>query len=165
MVDKDELILRIALGDDVHLQVELLRRFRGQHPETSEADTPNRTVGEMLDAAQARRQERREQERARRERKRVVAREKHLESLALREEQAWQRVSMLIDAKKPGEYDAAVELLKDLQSVAEGQSRLEAFEQRFQRLRQQHLRKSSLLERLDRAGLGAAPGRHPHAST
>ncbi len=172
VVDKDELILRIALGDDVHLQVELLRRFRGQHPETSEADTPNRTVGEMLDAAQARRQERerlakerREQERARRERKRVVAREKHLESLALREEQAWQRVSMLIDAKKPGEYDAAVELLKDLQSVAEGQSRLEAFEQRFQRLHQQHLRKSSLLERLARAGLGAAPGRHPHAST
>lgn len=171
VADKNELILQTALGNDAHLHVELLRRFHGPKPQISEADAPRRTVTELLDSATARRDERerlaterRQYEQTRRERRRAIAREQHLESLATREEQAWQRVDMLVDSRRPGEYDAAVELLKDLQAVSERQ-RSEAFEQRCQRLRRQHLRKSSLLERLDRAGLGPTPGRHSHGST
>lgn len=160
VADKDALILRVAQGDDAHLRVELLRRFRGQQAETSEAETGNRTVAELLDAAEARRTERERiaarrqaQERAHREQQALIAREKRLKSLALQEEQAWQRVSMLIDTKKPREYDAAVALLADLRAVGERRGRSAAFEERFQELRIQHLRKPSLLERFDRAGL------------
>jgi hypothetical protein len=55
VADKNELILQIALGNDAHLHVELLRRFDGQKPQTSEADEPRRTVTELLDSATARR--------------------------------------------------------------------------------------------------------------
>lgn len=95
VADKNELILQVALGNDAHLHVELLRRFPGQKPQTSEADVPRRTVTELLDSATASRDEqerlateRRQQEQARRERERAIAREQHLESLAQREEQA-----------------------------------------------------------------------------
>lgn len=33
VADKNELILQVALGNDAHLHVELLRRFHGQKPQ------------------------------------------------------------------------------------------------------------------------------------
>ncbi|MGH3755204.1 MAG: hypothetical protein ACRDRP_21425 [Pseudonocardiaceae bacterium] len=60
---------------------------------------------------------------------------------AAHEEHAWQRVSVSIDTKKPTEYDAAVTLLVDLRAVAERKNRRDVFEWRFERLREQHLRK------------------------
>ncbi|MGH8906742.1 MAG: hypothetical protein ACRD0K_09545 [Egibacteraceae bacterium] len=160
LADRNALILRIVQGDDPHLRLELPRRFRGRHGATGEVDTGNRTVAELLDAAAARRTERdriaarrQEQERAYRERQAAIARDQRLESLALQKEQAWQRVSMLIDTKKPREYDDAVTLLKDLRAMGERKGLSAAFEERYWQLRSQHLRKPSLLERLNRAGL------------
>ncbi len=154
-------LVQVLHGDDAHLRVELLRRFRGESA-VSATRTPRRTVGELLEAAETRRTERerlavarREQERARRERQAAIVREQRLESLGGEEEHVWQRVSMLIDTKSPGEYDAAVELLVDLRAVDERKGRPEVFEQRFSQLRRQHLRKPSLLKHLDRAGLAA----------
>lgn len=60
---------------------------------------------------------------------------------------------MLIDTKKPREYDEAVAILKDLQALGEREGGAEAFAERFRQLREQHLRKPSLLERFDKAGL------------
>src|ERR1700738_3508845 len=58
-------------------------------------------------------------ERARgQERASVIAREQRLDGLAPRQEEAWKEVSAMIDTKKPGEYDADVVLLKDLQALA-----------------------------------------------
>jgi len=163
--DKDTLILRILLGDDAHLRVELLRRFRGESAADAAA-SGGRTATQLLDAADARRQERerlveqqRTEEHARRERAAAAAREQRLESLAREEEAAWRRVGALIGTKKPREYDEAVRLLSDLRAVGARNGRPGAFEQRCHELRQQHQRKPSLLARLDRAGLAATPGR------
>lgn len=62
-------------------------------------------------------------------------------------------IGTLISAKKPGEYDAAVDLLKDLRTLARRADRTEDFTRRFTLLRQQHHRKPTLIERFDQAGL------------
>jgi len=164
VADKDALILRILQGDDAHLRVELLRRFRGE-PAADAAASGGRTAAQLLATADARRHERervaeqrRTEERARRERAAAAAREQRLESLAREEEAAWRRVGTLIETKKPREYDEAVQLRTDLQAVGARNGQPGVFEQRCHELRQQHQRKPSLLARLDRAGLAATQG-------
>ncbi|WP_326637569.1 hypothetical protein OG884_27400 [Streptosporangium sp. NBC_01755] len=157
--EKSGLLLRVVRDQGAQVRMELLRRFRGE-PKADSGDLPRRSVAELLDAAAERRQERellavarRAQEEARRARERALAREKRLETLAEDENGAWRRVDTMITAKKASEYDAAVELLKDLRAVAERADRLGDFTRRFASLRQEHLRKTSLIERFDRARL------------
>jgi uncharacterized Zn finger protein len=59
----------------------------------------------------------------------------------------------LIDTKKPKEYDAAVVLLQDLRMLAARDGDAAAFAQRMRQLREQHVRKPSLIDRFDRAQL------------
>jgi hypothetical protein len=158
--EKDVLLARLVGRDDPNMRPELLRRFREDICAEPEADG-TRSVGEVREAA-ARIRERRKQlaakrqaeKKARADRAQAAARERHLSALALRQEQAWQRVRAAIDTRQPGQYDAAVELLGDLRAVGEREGRLAAFEHQLQDLRQQHSKKPSLLRRLDRAGLG-----------
>ena len=167
--ERDALLVRLVLGDDVHLRTELLRRSHGE-PTDGPQRRESRTVAELRDAAAARRVERerlaaieRARERAGRERDAALARDKRLEELALHEEQAWGQVDASIETKKPAGYDSAVGLLSDLRAVSERKGRPEAFAKRFAQLREQHLKKSSLLDRFDRAGLGRLDrdGREP----
>ena len=167
--ERDALLVRLVLGDDVHLRTELLRRSHGESTDGPQHREP-RTVAELRDAAAARRVERerlaaieRARKRAGRERDAALARDKRLEELALHEEQAWGQVDASIATKKPAGYDSAVGLLSDLRAVSERKGRPEAFAKRFAQLREQHLKKSSLLDRFDRAGLGRLDrdGREP----
>jgi hypothetical protein len=80
----------------------------------------------------------------------VNAREQHLNALVGRQAQAWQQVTVRIDAKRPKEYDAAVELLIDLKALAERDGQMQAFRRRVRQLRERRARKPSLLDRLDR---------------
>ena len=155
--EKDALLLRVAQDQAAQVRMELRRRFRGPVPPV---EGPRRTVAALLDAAAVRRQERersaaakRAEEEARRERERALARERRLDQLARDEETAWARVEALIATKRAVEYDQAVELLKDLEAVAHRADHIAAFSERFTRLRTQHLRKPSLIQRFDRAGL------------
>jgi len=59
----------------------------------------------------------------------------------------------MIATRKPGEYDAAVALLSDLQALAERDNRFDTFTLRSMALRHAHARKPSLIDRLDRAGI------------
>jgi hypothetical protein len=143
--------------------MELQRRFRGE-PRTTSDTRPRRTVAELLDtAAEARHQRQRRTQaaraaqEARRERERELAREKRLDVLARNPEPLWAQTEALIDTRKPDDYDVAVELLKDLQVLAQRAGRAEEFARRFGLLRQQHHRKPSLLARFDRAGLAVTP--------
>jgi uncharacterized Zn finger protein len=94
------------------------------------------------------------QERARREREQAAARARHLDSLAGREPELWQRVDALIEMKRPAEYDQAVQLLQDLHDLGARSGQGTAFAARLSALRERHARKPSLLQRLDQAGLG-----------
>ncbi|WP_433375886.1 hypothetical protein [Streptosporangium sp. CA-115845] len=163
--EKSGLLLRVVRDQGAQVRMELLRRFRGE-PKADSGRLPRRSVAELLDAAAERRQERellavarRAQEEARRAREQALAREKRLDTLAEDEAGAWLRVDTLIGVKKAAEYDEAVEIPKDLRAVAERADRLGDFMRRFASLRQEHLRKPSLMERFDRARLdGPAPG-------
>src|SRR5918999_169922 len=159
---KDAFLVRVAIDQAAQVRMELLRRFRGEHgtPSDTPADDPSpRTVAELLDAAADRRRERerraaaaRAAEEARRAKERALAREKRLDALAADPEAAWSRVGALIATRKPREYDTAVELLKDLHALAERAGHTGEFTRRCTLLRQEHHRKPSLIERLDRAG-------------
>jgi uncharacterized Zn finger protein len=153
--------VQAARGEGTQVQAILQRRFRARRSggETT-PEAGKRTAGELWKAASSLREDRERaeaerlaQERARQARAAAAAQEKRLDDLALRQEQAWQRVSVLIDTKKPREYDEAVAILKDLQALGEREGGAEAFAERFRQLREQHLRKPSLLERFDKAGL------------
>ena len=117
-------------------------------------------MANLLDDAARRRADRqhrlatkRAEDEARREQARALARERRLDQLASEEEAAWSRVDALIAARKPGEYDAAVTLLTDLQALAERDDRDDTFALRTIALRQTHARKPSLIERLNQAGI------------
>jgi hypothetical protein len=163
--EKATLLVRLIAGGEPHLRAELVRRFRASRvvlpPGVADG---RRTVAELLQATRRRAEERRRREaehaareRARQEREAAEARERHLAALAGREAEAWREVEALIAAKQPGKYDAAVELLTDLRELAIRGGRQKEVEARLVRLREQHARKPSLLDRM-RAG-GLAGGR------
>jgi hypothetical protein len=150
--EKDAALLTLLRGDDPRLRAGLLRRFRN----TSPAQPGNRTAGDLRSAAEARSKERvrAEEERKRRaaeerERERAAEHARRLATLAAEGDRVWARVEAMVETKKPAEYDRAVELLEDLHNVAEPAE----FERRVAELRVRHVRKPSLMDRFDRAGL------------
>ncbi len=159
VADKDQILVRLLRGEDAHLRAELLRAFHGPTDDPPEGE--RRTAGELLADAEARwsQRQRRAQERAAAEQRRqaqaeAAARRQRLDALAGGREQAWQQLDAMIETKKPKEYDAAVALLSDLKALAERDADTGIFLDRVGLLRQRHARKPSLLDRLDRAGLG-----------
>lgn len=157
--EKDRLLLHVAQGHAATVRMEILRGFRDIM--ASAVPAPGRrTVADLLDSAWRRRDDRqrreaaqRAEEEACREHARALARQKRLDDLSRDEEAAWAQVEAMIDTRKPGEYDAAVALLSDLQALAERDDRFDTFTLRSMALRQAHARKPSLIDRLDRANL------------
>ena len=96
--------------------------------------------------------------RASREEEERIARERRLDRLAGREDEAWHEVDLLAETKRPGEYDRAVALLKDLEALAARAGRGADFRRRLGDLRERHRRKTSLLERIGAAGLDRPGG-------
>jgi hypothetical protein len=158
--DKNALLMRVITGEDPHLRTELMREFRAQHNEPDTSDPEARTVGEILDAADARRAQQVRAELARKAEaehlhaeKSAAERQKRLEWLARNEEPSWQKVNTLIDTKSPAEYKNAVDLLLDLRAVNKQKDTLAEFSRRFSEIRARHQRKVSLIDRFSRAGL------------
>lgn len=63
----------------------------------------------------------------------------------------------LIASRRPGDYDQAVHLLKDLKDVGLRTGRAGEVDARVRRLRHLHAGKRTLVERLARAGLVSLP--------
>ncbi|MFI9276177.1 hypothetical protein ACIGXM_36690 [Kitasatospora sp. NPDC052896] len=163
--EKNTLLLRVVRDEDPHVRTELLRRFRGAS-KAAPAATARRTAARLLDAAAARRADRRhlaDEHRARQlahqEEQAALAREKRLTALIGQEEATWSHITTLIDTTRQRDYDTAVELLRDLQEVSQRAGGSDEFSRRFAALRGRHARKSSLIERFDRAGLSSHPSR------
>ena len=158
--DKTAWLLRLASGQEAHLRAELCKAVRASREQSGVPATRQRNVAELLEAAdrlaetrKQREAERAARERTRREQEAAAAREKHLEHLAKREPEAWRKVDALIATKRPQDYDAAVGLLKDLADLGEQRGRQAEVRDRLARLRQEHARKPTLLQRLKAAGL------------
>lgn len=161
--EKDALLLRVVVEGVPQLRAELLQRFsRATSPASVAQSAGGRTVGQLLRAAAERATARRKAgaervaaERAQQQREAAAARAKHLEGLARREASAWLQVNTLIETKRAPEYDQATQLLVDLREILTQAGRAEEFAGRLGRLREQHARKPSLLQRFDRSGLGS----------
>lgn len=160
--EKDALLIRLAKGDEAHVRAELLRRFREADAPRLGARAGRRTVAELLskgeEQAAARRQQEAERQaagQARREREQAIARAKHLDRLAGREEELWLQVEALVETKRPKEYDQAVHLLQDLRDLSDRQHLADGFAARLGQLRERCAKRPSLLARLDREGLRA----------
>ncbi|WP_020501035.1 hypothetical protein [Sciscionella marina] len=157
VTEKDRLLARVAQGEAVRVQMELLRRFRGDTAPIIPVPA-RRNVADLLDNAARRRADRERrlaaehaEDEARQEQARLQARERRLDTLAAEEDAAWSRVEAMIATRKPAEYDAAITLLTDLQALAEREDRYDTFTTRTIALRQTHARKPSLIDRLNQA--------------
>lgn len=158
--EKDDLLLRVATGDDTRVQAGLLRRFQTSTQTITDPTTGGRTVGELLAAAEQRAElkqretdEREAREQARQAEEQAKTRAAYLDDLATRQDGAWSQVKSLIEAKRAKEYDEAVQLLKDLHDLAIRNDQAPQFNARLHAIREQHAKKRTLLSRLQKAGL------------
>jgi hypothetical protein len=163
IAEKEDLLTKLIVEEDLTLGTELLHRFlthRGDSGRGSGAAAGRRTVGQLLRAAQARTEERRQaearkraQEKERREREAAVARAKRLDEIAGQEPKLWTRIDNLIAETQPKSYDQAIRLLLDLRDLAQREGKGDEFRRKLEALHAVHSRKSSFLARLRRAGL------------
>jgi len=99
--------------------------------------------------------------RARREREAAAVREKYLAGLAQHEPEVWARVNALIATKRPGDYDQAVQLLKDLSDLGIRSGRSPETQAHNHQFQDQHVNKPSSLWR----GRKARPAIEPQQTT
>jgi len=156
--EKTTLLTRVAHGSGQQVQAELQARFRRTVVPAESDHRDRRTVGELVALAAARRddrereaRQRREQKAADRKRAAAAAYEERLSTLADREDESWPQVDALIQERNAAGYDAAVALLRDLAEICRRGGRTKDYERRLANLRQTHRRKTTLIERLDRA--------------
>jgi len=159
--EKDAYLLRVARGE-LNVPNELRLRFvTEQHAgSTRPVPPPRRQVATLIGRAERLRAERRAAEIARREAEEAQQRERiareraaHLERLRGNEQQLWGQAEALAMRKTPGDYDRAILLLRDLRDLAEGGEKREEFLSRLYAFRAAHIKKPSLMQRLDQAGL------------
>jgi FtsZ-interacting cell division protein YlmF len=165
VAEKDELLLRIAQGDEPNPRRSLVQSFKeatqGHHKTSYDEDSPaRRTVAQISEAwqqlsgaKQRHLAEQAEKERERQARAEAQARKKHLEDIASRADAIWKQASAWIAKRTPKGYDRAVELLSDLKDAAAVANRTEEFDEQLRDLRERHAGKPSLIRRLEQAGL------------
>ena len=157
--EKDKLITNLVVNADHTQSAELLQRFLKERPGNGGPATSDRTVGQLLQAAEAYTTERRRleaeklaKEKARREREAAIARETYLDSLVGREAKLWTEVDGLVAMKQSKKYDHAVKILVDLRDLA-ARGKEGDFGLRIEALRQAQAKKPSFIGRLRKAGL------------
>lgn len=152
--EKDAFLLRLARGEP-HLSLALKQRLRVLGGVPQAAGRGERSVGELLTAAEARRERRRQKQAAEAEARRIA----ELEALAQREEQTWRRVDELIQETRAKAYDEALRLLVKLRELARYQKQERVFQGRLDRIWELYPRRRALLRRLRQAGLHSSePG-------
>jgi hypothetical protein len=161
--EKDELLVRLAAGEDAVLGAELRSRFNRSRADSSPVpEVARRTVGALLAAAKALR-ERHQREEARNaaeekmrtENLAAIARQKHLDALAGREPELWTQVEELVATKLPKSYDLAVQHLVDLRDLVVRKGEEADFVGRLAALCEVHSRKPAFIRRLQDKGLGS----------
>jgi hypothetical protein len=158
--EKDTVLADSMADADLAPITQLLKRFLEERAATHTIRSVGpRTVGELLEAAEALTSERRRietegraREQVRREREAAVARETYLDSLVGREQERWSDVDTLAARRQPKNYDQAVKILPDLRDLAARENAGD-FGLRITALRRAHEKKSAFVARLRKAGL------------
>ncbi|MCZ6875533.1 MAG: hypothetical protein O7G88_18740 [bacterium] len=103
----------------------------------------------MTQAASAWRQQQQEQQRRQEEH----ARQQKLEVLALRKNQVWDEIDVLIEEKQAKPYEQAVQHLKDLRDLTAYQGNMNSFGKRMAEIAHTYANRPALLRRLQAARL------------
>ncbi len=160
--EKDTIIFGLINDNDPHIGNVLLQRFQKAQliKGAKNIEKMPRAVIKLLQKAEAYTKEKKRhvaeqkaKERAREEKEAVTARKKYLNGLAGRENEIWKKVNPLILTKKPKDYDEAVRLLIDLKDLAKKNNTTSLFKSKLMLIRENHSRKSSLINRIDSACL------------
>ena len=160
--EKDDILFRLVEAPSPHLGAELRQRFQQtvSTATNSKMGKQLRSIKNLISKAEtyAEERKRRAAEKkaralARKKRERAIARDKYIESLAGREDSIWKKVAEFIDSKQPAKYDEAVKLLVDLRDLNKKTGKEKAFKQKLKTICENHHRKVSFLNRLQKAGL------------
>ena len=163
--EKDTLLARLIAGDDPHLVVVLQQRaLDSTRDAASRSSEARRTAAELLgrarilgDARRVKEATERAREKDRREREAAKKRNKHIDSLRGKESTLWSQVHQLIGTRQRKPYDEAISLLKDLRDLAALQRDENGFRMKMSALHNEHVRKSTLVERFRGAKLLDGP--------
>ncbi len=156
--EKDKLLVRLMMEEDQAIGAQLFARFtRGRAEKGPSLEAARRTVGQLLAAAEAFRDERERAEarqaaeaKERRQREAMPARLKYLDALVGKQAELWKQVEELVMTKLPRNYDRAVQHLIDLRDLACRREAEPGFTRRLALLREAHARKPSFIERLSK---------------
>jgi len=159
---RNAVLVDLLEGDSSAARRALLRTLRDagpKDPAPAGAKT-GRTAGDLIAAAEAIGEARRqiEAERLAKKKARLAAeaaakRAKYLDELAGRQEQAWELLERKVESKQQAAYDEAVGLLKDLRDISLRDNGARSFEARVRSLHARHVKKSTFVERLRKAGM------------
>ncbi len=154
---KDAALRRLLSDEDPHAKAELLRAAR---PTTAVNDAALRPVRSLraraamlAETRQAARRAESAAQQAQREQALRQAREERIAALAGQGDRPWAEVNALLAEQKGKSYDAALQLLVDLQEVHRRSGGDAAFARRLTELRLAHPRKPAFIRRLDAAKL------------
>ena len=152
--EKTALLCRLVSGDP-HVAAEVRGKVREAVATADDSDSGLRTVAALRTRAAAIREQaeaaeaaRREAERQRRAQAAEAERRARLVVLRRRGAAAWREVETGIEKRNASGYDRALELLLDLQGLAQEDGTLAAFSERVRSLRDRHSRKPRFIERL-----------------
>ena len=145
--EKDTILLRLLRGEGRALVAPLRRRFAAETGSAAPA-SGTRTLTELLEDADRRREE----AEARRQAEQEARRAEELDRLASRGEAAWAEVETLVASKSGRGYADAVRLLKDLRDLAVREETGGLFDGRLGQLRERHAKKRAFSRRLREAG-------------
>jgi len=158
-------LLQVIEGDGSRVRWELRQRLRDHLAATVRATPPPRTVGELLEQAEAHAVARRNREAAERATllrqqaaQRDADRQRRLDAIVGQERELWQQIEELVATCKPKAYDQAISLITDLRALAERTGDRAAWEARSSALRAEHYGKRAFVRRLDKVGEAADDG-------
>ena len=154
--EKDRVLAAMVSGSDPQAGTTLLRRFRQAAAPSNPIRVPIvellRESQDIRESREIARRERAARERARQLAEALEAREKRLAALEAEQPRAWREVEQNIALRQGKAYDQAVATLKDLHELAVRRQALKEFTARLIALRNAHRAKSTLIQRLERAG-------------
>jgi hypothetical protein len=159
--ERNRQLADLIADNDPYLVVDLQQRaLCAARGAATTSSIPRRTAAELRERARGLGEARRKKEtaerarqKAKREREAAKRRKVHLESLRGKEATLWPKVHDLIDTRQPKGYDEAVCLLRDIRDLAETQEDAGAFRIKMSALREEHARKTTLVERFRKAEL------------
>ena len=151
--EKESLLAELILGDAQALNPWRLR-WRTETAKARDVKSPKLTVGELLDRADARREEREkaeaEAQRRRAEQERLARearRRSYLESLRGREDFVWEEIETAAARKNASGYAVVCTLVADLREIAKGPGKRD-FAERLADFKERHAAKRTLIDKL-----------------